>query len=106
MAAPPTQAAPLTPETGWRVGEYAGRRPCSTEAYVSIARRAEHADKVAFQSFDHYGHGSVTIPEVAAAFDDLLAWMNGGPKPKSGHSVNQAEPARATPTARPASGAQ
>jgi hypothetical protein len=61
-------------------------------------------DMVAFQFFDHFGHGSVTTPEVAAAFDDLLAWMKGGPKPKNGHGVNQAEPARTMPAARPAAG--
>jgi pimeloyl-ACP methyl ester carboxylesterase len=67
----------------------------TTEAYVAIARRAGNADKVAFQFFDHYGHGSVTTPEVASAFDELLVWMKGGAKPKSGHGVNQAEPPRA-----------
>jgi pimeloyl-ACP methyl ester carboxylesterase len=71
----------------------------TTEAYVSIARRAGNADKVAFQFFDHYGHGAVTNPEVAAAFDELLAWMKGGPKPKSGHGVNRADPARTPPAA-------
>lgn len=68
----------------------------TTEAYVAMAKRAGSEDKVAFQFFDHYGHGSVTTPEVATAFDELLAWMKGGPKPKSGHGVNQAEPARLT----------
>lgn len=68
----------------------------TTEAYMAIARRAGNADKVAFQFFDHFGHGSVTTPEVAAAFDDLLLWMKGGPKPKNGHGVNRAAPSRAT----------
>jgi hypothetical protein len=75
----------------------------TTEAYMAIARRAGNADKVAFQFFDHFGHGSVTTPEIAAAFDDLLVWMKGGPKPKSGHGVNRADPARtggATSTSR------
>ncbi len=72
----------------------------TTEAYVSIVRRAGHADKVVFQIFDHYGHGSVTTPEVAASFDALLAWMKGGPQPPSGRGVTINEPRAArAPTA-------
>ncbi len=67
----------------------------TTEAYMALARRAYNDRNVAFQFFDHFGHGSVTTPEVAAAFDELLAWMKGGPKPKNGHGVNRADPARA-----------
>jgi hypothetical protein len=67
----------------------------TTEAYMALARRSGGDKNVAFQFFDHYGHGSITTPEVATAFDELLAWMKGGPKPKDGHGVNQGEPARA-----------
>ena len=74
----------------------------TTEAYVSIARRAGHADKVVFQIFDHYGHGSVTTPEVAASFDALLAWMKGGPQPPSGRGVTINEPRAARPPGAPA----
>jgi hypothetical protein len=70
----------------------------TTEAYVALAKRAGSENKVAFQFFDHYGHGSVTTAEVTAAFDDLLKWMRGGPKPMSGHGVNRADP----PAVRPA----
>lgn len=78
----------------------------TTEAYMAIARRNGSADKVVFQIFDHYGHGSVTTPEVAASFDALLAWMKGGPKPPSGRGVtiNEQRPARAA--APPASAGQ
>jgi pimeloyl-ACP methyl ester carboxylesterase len=67
----------------------------TTEAYMAIARRAGTDHLVSFQFFDHFGHGSVTTAEVAAAFDELLAWMKGGPKPKNGHGVNRADPPRA-----------
>jgi pimeloyl-ACP methyl ester carboxylesterase len=69
----------------------------TTEAYVALAKRAGSEDKVAFQFFDHYGHGSVTTPEVTAAFDDLLKRMKGGPKPMSGHGVNRADPTARRP---------
>ena len=71
----------------------------TTEAYVALAKRAGSENKVAFQFFDHYGHGSVTTPEVTAAFDDLLKWMKGGPKPMSGHGVNRADPNARRPAA-------
>ena len=67
----------------------------TTEGYMDIVRRAGSDKMVAFQFFDHFGHGSVTTLEVATAFDELLAWMKGGPKPKNGHGVNQDEPRRA-----------
>jgi dienelactone hydrolase len=75
----------------------------TTEAYMALARRAGNDRNVAFQFFDHFGHGSVTTAEVAAAFDELLAWMKGGPKPKNGHGVNRADPPRAS-AARPGAG--
>jgi hypothetical protein len=73
----------------------------TTEEYMNIVRRAGSEKMVAFQIYDHHGHGSVTNPEVAAAFDALLAWMKGGPKPPSGRGVtiNEARPAR--PVAAP-----
>ncbi len=67
----------------------------TTEAYMALARRAGGDRNVAFQFFDHYGHGSITTAEVAAAFDELLVWMKGGPKPMDGHGVNRADPPRA-----------
>jgi hypothetical protein len=80
----------------------------TTEGYMDIVRRAGSDKMVAFQFFDHFGHGSVTTPEVATAFDELLAWMKGGPKPKNGHGVNQNEPPRPggarPPGAAPAAG--
>jgi hypothetical protein len=72
----------------------------TTEAYMALARRAGKDDMVAFQFFDHFGHGSVTGPEVEAAFDELLAWMAGGPKPPNGHGVNQDNPPRQPPAGR------
>lgn len=78
----------------------------TTEEYMDIVRRAGSEKMVSFQFFDHSGHGSVTTPEVAAAFDDLLAWMKGGPQPKSGHGVNREDttrPARAAAAGAPAS---
>ncbi|HEY7797604.1 MAG TPA: DUF6351 family protein [Hyphomonadaceae bacterium] len=74
----------------------------NTEAYVDIVRRAGYDDMMVFQTYDHFGHGSTTTPEVANAFDALLAWMKGGPKPPSGRgiTINEQRPARgaAAPT--------
>jgi hypothetical protein len=69
----------------------------TTEEYMNIVRRAGTENMVAFQIYDHSGHGSVTNPEVANAFDALLSWMKGGPKPPSGRGVtiNEARPVRA-----------
>jgi hypothetical protein len=71
----------------------------NTEAYVDIVRRAGHDDMMVFQIYDHFGHGSTTTPEVANAFDALLSWMKGGPKPPSGRGVtiNEERPARGAP---------
>lgn len=66
----------------------------TTEAYMAMARREDNLDNVVFQFYDHFGHGSVTNAEVEAAFDALLAWMDGGPKPPSGHGVNREDPPR------------
>jgi pimeloyl-ACP methyl ester carboxylesterase len=73
----------------------------TTEAYMALARREGNDGKVAFQFFDHFGHGSVTGAEVEAAFDDLLAWVKGGPKPPNGHGVNRADPPRAAAAGGP-----
>ena len=72
----------------------------TTEEYMNIVRRAGTENMVAFQIYDHSGHGSVTNPEVANAFDALLSWMKGGPKPPSGRGVtiNEARPVRAAAT--------
>ena len=67
----------------------------TTEAYMALAARQDNLERVVSQIYDHYGHGSVTTPEVANAFDALLAWMKGGPKPPSGRGVTIAEPPRA-----------
>lgn len=67
----------------------------TTEAYMALVRRNGGEKNVAFQIFDHYGHGSITTAEVAAAFDELLAWMKGGPKPKDGDGIERADPPRA-----------
>ncbi len=66
----------------------------TTEAYMALVRRNGGEKNVAFQIFDHYGHGSITTAEVAVAFDELLAWMKGGPKPKDGDGVERADPPR------------
>jgi hypothetical protein len=66
----------------------------TTEAYMALAARQDNLDKVVFQIYNHYGHGSVTTPEVANAFDALLRWMKGGPKPPSGLGVSIDEPRR------------
>jgi pimeloyl-ACP methyl ester carboxylesterase len=71
----------------------------TTEAYMALAARQDNLDKVVFQIYNHYGHGSVTTAEVANAFDALLKWMKGGPKPPSGLGVSIDEPRRA-PAAR------
>jgi pimeloyl-ACP methyl ester carboxylesterase len=69
----------------------------TTEAYMALAARQDNLERVVFQIYDHYGHGSVTTPEVANAFDALLAWMKGGPKPPSGRGVTINEQRTARP---------
>ncbi|MGD2133606.1 MAG: DUF6351 family protein [Maricaulaceae bacterium] len=62
--------------------------------YLDRARDAGAEDMVALQWFDHEGHGSTTSAEVAAAFDALVAWVDGGPKPFTGPgdmSVNETD---------------
>jgi dipeptidyl aminopeptidase/acylaminoacyl peptidase len=66
----------------------------TTEAYMALVRRNGGEKNVAFQFFDHYGHGSITTAEVAAAFDELLVWMKGGAKPKDGNGIERADPPR------------
>jgi hypothetical protein len=61
----------------------------NTTGYIDVVRDAGHIDKIAMQWFDHEGHGALSEPEVAAAFDALIAWTKGGPKPPTGHGVNQ-----------------
>lgn len=68
----------------------------TTEAYMALVRRNGGEKNVAFQIFDHYGHGSITTAEVAVAFDELLVWMKGGSKPKDGDGVERADPPRAS----------
>ena len=61
----------------------------NTTGYIDVVRNAGHIDKVAMQWFDHEGHGALSEAEVGAAFDALVAWTKGGPKPPTGHGVNQ-----------------
>jgi hypothetical protein len=63
----------------------------NTAGYVDVVRRAGHIDKLAFQWYDHEGHGALSEAEVASAFDALVAWSKGGPKPPTGHGVNQGQ---------------
>jgi hypothetical protein len=57
----------------------------NTTGYIDVVRNAGHIDKIALQWFDHEGHGALSEPEVAAAFDALVTWTKGGPKPMTGH---------------------
>lgn len=68
--------------------------------YVDIARKNGGLGNVAFQFFDHEGHGALTNEEVAAAFDQLVAWSKGGPKPRDGHGQTQGSLARRAPAAQ------
>ena len=36
------------------------------------------------QYVDHVGHCAVTNDEIGRAFDELVGWVHGGPKPKGG----------------------
>jgi hypothetical protein len=61
----------------------------NSAGYMDVVRKNGGGDMVAFQWYDHEGHGAVTDLEVASAFDALVAWSKGGPKPPTGHGVNQ-----------------
>jgi hypothetical protein len=59
----------------------------NTAGYMDVVRKNSGLDKVAFQWYDHEGHGAVSDAEVASAFDALRAWAKGGPKPMTGKGL-------------------
>jgi|HubBroStandDraft_4_1064222.scaffolds.fasta_scaffold09317_3 pimeloyl-ACP methyl ester carboxylesterase len=59
----------------------------SVAPYVQVVHDAGAEKNLAFQFFDHEGHGNVSAEEVKVAFDALQAWVHGGPKPADGAGV-------------------
>jgi pimeloyl-ACP methyl ester carboxylesterase len=62
----------------------------SVAPYVQVVHDAGSGKNLAFQFFDHEGHGNVSPDEVKTAFDALQAWVKGGPKPADGAGVTVA----------------
>jgi dienelactone hydrolase len=52
--------------------------------YARAVRRTGHADNFVQQYVGKDGHCVFTPEEVARAFDELVAWTHGGPRPPSG----------------------
>jgi pimeloyl-ACP methyl ester carboxylesterase len=59
----------------------------SVVPYVQVVHDAGAQKNLAFQFFNHEGHGNVSPDEVKTAFDALQAWVHGGPKPADGAGV-------------------
>jgi pimeloyl-ACP methyl ester carboxylesterase len=53
-------------------------------AYAATAGAAGRSDSLAQRSIARYGHCAVTAAEMSTAFDALVGWVNGGPKPANG----------------------